>query len=196
MKWVLGFLALVALSASALAEPILWLSADHYPGELYGCSSDVSGPFSTIPVYLFAHDWPTGEIESIAAVEFRLDHLPGIAQGMLVTHSWHTPLVDGDPAVGVALAFDPPLAMGVHAPLGRIDLFVVSISLIGEDWCFGVAPSLVSGELRLMDGDGVLHDCAGYGFVLNCVDAPCGCGPYVATTAAESASWGEVKQLY
>jgi len=188
------WLVLVSLPSAAQAEPILWLSADHYPGELYGCSAEISSPFLTIPVYLFAHEWP-GEIENIAGVEFRLDHLPGLAQGLLVTHTWHTLLVDGDPTVGVALAFDPPLAMGAHTPLGRIDLFVVSTSLIGDDWRFGVAPSLLSGQLRLVDGDGVEHACEGYGFVLNCTQF-CDCGPYFDGTAAERLSWGQVKQLY
>jgi hypothetical protein len=195
MKRLVGLLALLLpLAASAQAEPILWLTADQYPGELYGCSAAISSPFLTIPVYLFAHDWP-GEIESIAGVEFRLDHLPGLDQGVLVTHSWHTLLVDGDPAVGVALAFNPPLAMVAHTPLGRLDLFIVSTSMLGDDWRFGVAPSLLSGQLRLVDGDGVEHACAGYGFVLNPTEEYA-CGPYDEATATPRSSWGQVKLLY
>jgi len=199
MKRLAGLLVLlVPLSALAWEEPILWLTTDAYPdehGELYGCSYDLQSPFLTIPVYLFAETIGTG-VETVAGVEFRLDHLPGLAQGLLVTHTWHTLLVDGDPAVGVALTFDPPLAAHWRVALGRVDLFVLSTTALGDDWRFGVAPSLISGELRLVDGDGVEHRCVGYGFVLNCTDEPCTCGPYLATTAAEAASWGQVKLIY
>ncbi len=194
MKRLAGLLAvLIPLSASAQGEPILWLTADPYPGEISGCSLDVSSHFLTIPVYLFVETWP-GQVESVAAVEFRIDHLPGLAQGMLVTHTWHTLLVDGDPAVGIALAFDPP-QVGQRVALGRVDLFVVSTWQIGNDWCFGVAPSLISGQLRLLDGDGGEHACEGYAFVLNCTEF-CAAAPTPASTAVERSSWGQVKQLY
>lgn len=198
MKRCAGLLlVLVALPATALAEPILWLSTIAIPdelGELHGCSYEVSSPFLTIPVYLFAETW-LGDVESVAGVEFRIDNLPGLDQGVLVTHTWHTLLVDGDPEVGIALAFDPPLE-GYQVALGRLDLFIVSTSMLGGDWRFGIAPSLISGQLRLVDGDGVEHACAGYGFVLNPTGEYPPCGLYVEPTPAERSSWGQVKQLY
>jgi hypothetical protein len=154
----------------------------------------VSSPFLTIPIYLFAETW-LGDVESVAGVEFRIDHLPGLDQGVLVTHTWHTLLVDGDPEVGFALAFDPPLE-GYQVALGRLDLFIVSTAMLGDDWRFGVAPSLVSGQLRLVDGVGVEHACEGYGFVLNPSNGYYFCAPYQASTPAEVSSWGQVKALY
>jgi hypothetical protein len=198
MKRLAGLIALlIPLSVSAQGEPILWLSANAYPdelGELHDCSYEVSSHFVTIPVYLFAETW-LGDVESVAGVEFRIDNLPGLDQGILVTHTWHTLLVDGDPAIGIALAFDPPL-VGYQVPLGRLDLFIISTSMLGDDWRFGVAPSLISGQLRLVDGDGVEHACAGYGFVLNPTAEYPPCGPYDEATPAERSSWGQVKALY
>ena len=65
MKLLAVLLLLVPLMASAQGQPILWLTANPYPGEMSDCSWDVSSPFVTIPVYLFVETLP-GQVETVA----------------------------------------------------------------------------------------------------------------------------------
>ncbi len=149
-------------------------------------------PYTPATVYVLAYIG--SEISGLTAVEFRIDNIPpnpGYPVGQ-ITASWNTNLVIGEPANGIALAFQTA-QYGPYVPLGNIDFLAFADNWIDTDHRMVVMESFDSGLLAIVDGGFTTISVWGGRFTFNCSsDGNCSCG--VGSSA--DASWGEVKSLY
>jgi len=121
-------------------------------------------------------------LPAITAAEFRIENLPVSGGEGLVTERWNTVLVIGEPADGIALAFNPPLP-GPIAHLGELDFFEIAPDWIGVDHMMEIAASNSSGHLVVVGTDYVEYWCYPGHFTFNCWSF---CDCYYATPVTVS----------
>jgi hypothetical protein len=187
-RLLVALLLLTAMSGVAVAQdPFIGIYAEDM-GVI--CQANVT-QYVPVPVYLIAYLPPS--IPGITACEFRIDNLPTSAMA-ITTYNWNTSLVIGTADYGIALAFAPALP-GPLAFLGSISFF--PLLDFGWDWRMTIMPSNDSGNLVVVDLDYNEVPCEpDHWLTFNCTGVlpdGCNCVPF---TAAEDATWGQIKALY
>ena len=147
------------------------------------CYADAP-PYQMVTLHVMAYV-PSYAGVGITAVEFRIDDLPenlGYPYG-LITPTWDSPLVIGDPWYGIAIAFAQP-QYGVFVHLGTLEIMSFSEDWIGEDQEMRVEASYSSGYLVVVDANYEEHWIMGGQFTFNCSDPYyCTCLPYLVPVA-------------
>ena len=188
---VIAGVLLVLLSATAPATPNFYLTEDS-GGALDDCSQHLA-PFIMFNLYLFVE---SAEVDLVSGAEFRIGNLPGLDEGVVVTCTWHTLIVDGDPGYGIALTFIPPVP-GPLVALGGVSFFALLPTGVGADHCLELLPSLYSNQLAIWDGDYNVLPGTGYVFVFNSTADPYqDCAQCPGVVASETSDWSRVKSLY
>ncbi|MBM4201115.1 MAG: hypothetical protein FJ189_07500, partial [Gammaproteobacteria bacterium] len=136
MKRMLTVLALLALWATgALAQD------DSCIGMFTDASANVCNANTTVYVTtsVFFYAILDTAIPTTTAVQFKVSNWPAAGLG-LITATWNTPLVIGEPSTDIALAFNPPLAAPA-AYLGKVDFFPLNPAWIGSNYLMQVVPA-------------------------------------------------------
>ena len=186
--------ATVSTGLADCPEVLCHASAIGSPGEtdafigIYGdalgvtCQADLE-VYTETTLYLFAvlPLW----LPAITAAEFSVEHLPISGPQGIRTDAWTTTLTIGEPATGIALAFNPPLS-GPNALLGTMAFFELQADWVGQDLRLTVRESLDSGSLVVVGTDYVEYTCeSGHNFTFNCTgNLPGGCSCVVALPVA------------
>lgn len=188
MKRMLTVLTLLALSATgALAQgnSCIGMFTD---ASVNVCNANT--PQYTITSVHFYAMLDVTEIPTTSAVQFKVSNYPAAGLG-LVTQTWNTPLVIGEPSTDIALAFTVPLAAPA-AYLGKVDFFPLNPAWIGSDYLMEVVPADSQTEILIVRGsDNIEIGVPGGDFVFNGAN-DCNC----PGTAVEDAAWGSIKALY
>lgn len=188
MKRMLTVLTLLALSATgALAQ------GDSCIGMFTDASVNVCNAntvlYTTTSVHFYAM-LDESAIPTTSAVQFKVSNWPAAGLG-LITQTWSTPLVIGEPSTDLALAFSVPLAAPA-AYLGKVDFFPLNAAWIGSNYLMEVVPANSQTEVIIVRGsDAAELGVPGGDFVFNGAN-DCNC----PGTAVEDAAWGSIKALY
>jgi len=190
-KLMVTLLFLAAMSSFAMAQDFIGIFTDEVGT---ACDAEFDTPFTDLTVYVMAYipSFPDG----ITAAEFSIPNIPedmGYPCGD-TDITWATPLVIGDVAFNISLAFDAPL-YGPFALLGTIEFGMYEqdgCDWIGIDQTMNVLPGVDEGNLVIVDDAYNIHTVMGGIFTFNCTDV-CFC---LDGTATEDVSWSAVKALF
>jgi hypothetical protein len=182
---VISVVVLLLLPAAAFAgRDMIGLYADESASD---CEADLQ-PYVNVDVFVVA---TLSSIDGLMAVEFKLDNYPS---GGIITPNWNSPLVIGDPAEDVAIAFNDT-QYGSTVILGSLGFMSITGNWPGSDYVVTV----VGGDFAdidapiIVDEDAEENAVLGGRFTFNCTnDANCGCGD--GSTADQTIS--ALKQTY
>lgn len=188
MKRLLTVLALLALSATgALAQGYSCIGM-FTDASVNVCNANTA-LYTTTSVHFYAILDDTA-IPTTSAVQFKVSNWPAAGLG-LITQTWNTPLVIGEPSTDLALAFSVPLAAPA-AYLGKVDFFPLNVAWIGSNYQLQVVPANSQTEVIIVRGtDATEIGVPGGHFMFNGAQ-DCDC----PQTAVEAAAWGSIKALY
>jgi hypothetical protein len=188
MLTVLALLALSAPMALAQGDSCIGIFTD---ASLSACSAATS-VYATTSVRFYAV-LDEVEVPTISAVQFKVSNWPAAGANGLITLTWNTPLVIGEPSTDVALAFNPLLAAPI-AYLGQADFFVLNAAWIGANYLIEIVPANSQSEVLIVRGSDSVElpvtEASG-SFMFNGEHA-CDC----PGTAIGEGSWGSIKALY
>lgn len=186
MKRMLTVIALLALSATgALAQDTSCIGM-FTDASVNVCNANTA-LYTTTSVHFYAM---LDEIPTTSAVQFKVSNWPAAGLG-LITQTWNTPLVIGEPSTDLALAFTVPLAAPA-AYLGKVDFFPLNVAWIGSNYLMEVVPANSQTEVIIVRGsDATEIGVPGGSFMFNGAHT-CDC----PQTAVEAAAWGSIKALY
>ena len=178
-------LALLASSAARAGDDTIGLYADEAATL---CAAPLVA-FQPLSVYVIA---TLDDLDWVMAAEFAIAGFPGSPGYPLgsCTPHWASPLVIGETAADIAIAFPQPLA-GPAVLLGRLEFLAYGSSWVGANHGMQVVAGSAKDAILLVDGDAVEREVRGGRFTFNC-SANCDCGP----SGTASLSFSEVKELY
>lgn len=140
----------------------------------------------------------TNQIPSLSAVQFRVSNWPAAGLG-LITQTWNTPLVIGEPSTDLALAFTVPL-QGPLVYLGKVDFFPLNTAWIGSNYFMQVVPAASQDAVIIVRGsDATEFEVPGGPFTFNCTGVcPCQDGgtTYVAIESISPNDGSTVEGLF
>jgi hypothetical protein len=187
MKKLMVALLLVLVSSTAFAQnPTIGIYEDVDYSFCYG---DIE-VFVQKTIYVTA--WLPPEIAGITAVEFKIDNLPAAGLG-IVTPAWSSPLVIGDPAWDISVAWAGPQA-GPWVQIGTLSFLMIDAAWIGPDYVMTIMEGNDCECLVVVDDNFVEFPADGGMYTFNCSNPDqCECFDSIPT---EATNWGSVKALY